>query len=914
MSNISEIHAMALHDHNGSSNHNNNNNSNNDDVDDSTVNIEHDVDGTCDVDEEDVRLDHNSHIPRMDTVVHSCTTCPMNNNNANNITSSTITAFTSTPLEVVHLFPNQRFYSVNNGRTDEYPTYNNNNNNNNRTNNNWEVNDNIEPISICIGYIFASKKMNTMSVVMAEASKVRLGLLCTPSTVTVRNTSFALPGCNRGYHDNYTSPTETKNQTGATVSMGGVQDNTTGNQFTLTKARLLTHEGVSSYSYTDDQQQQPLTHMNNNNNTYGSSGSSKAKKSLYNGSSTSTPSSSSSSQQNQQPSLSFSSQSTVTTNYNCRSYEYQTKTYDCPAVTNTNATTTNHDSAMDISTGSTQDQPLVTPSEMYITETYTSCNQPMKNVIVPIRISFVPLDDSLPFKEQHSGKIDIILHKLTEDILHASQQMIQQQMIQQQLNMKTESLQIDEQYESSNQQNNSNRISSSPLLAAVDSLVPRAHRSHDSMLPLYFNTPSTSDIQQQQLSMERIQQLLDYNQEQEELNRKQHDGIPLSTSSPYDPMGCLIDHPMAVRKVMCRAEIADTLQQCLQNVYTKSGIPVRTPKYAILRHNNELLRSTTKNIQQHGAKSQLQHLLRRLSFPIIVKPLVAAGTKSSHAMTIIMENSNFHHPCDCTRYTNTETNIVLDDKFDHASIETSDESRIDNLHELNSILRDKYPCLCQEYSNHDAKLYKVYVLGDHVSVHQRRSLPNLPTNRSTSISTETDPNGGLCNNSLHNKQNSSKFTSVEFDSQRPYPHLSDFGYTSNDTEDDSDDRNYGNGDHDQIEFHVTVDEVHPIVKALKQAFHLELFGFDILVTTTPTPTQANTIVPGSANTNKMMLVVDVNYFPSYKELTNFPSLLAQYLAQRAIVRRQQQQQQKQHKHTQQILEGAWIHQSKSTNL
>ena len=813
-----------------------------------TVNIEHDVDTATQEEEE------------ADSVVYSSSG---QNNDMKTTASTTITALTSstTTLEVVHLLPNQHLYLENNHIcTHDYPTY---SRNNNCNNNNFEVDDNVEPITICIGYIFASKKMNTMSVVMAEASKVRLGLLCTAATDAVRNISrgdpsFILSSDERGDNDGISIKPENHHED--TPSMDNVLDNYS-NQFTLTQARLLTHEGVSSRNYWDSFQQQPMKHTTNKNNMY--SGTSKAKKSLYNGSSTSTPSSSSSSQQNQQPSLSPSSQSTdTTTNFN-RSYSYQTKSYNYPATTTNAATNQTSDLAKDINTCSTKDPPLVTSSEIFDTETYTA-NQIMKNVVVPLRISFVPLDDSIPFKEQHSGKIDIILHKLTEDILHASKQMMQQQ-----------------------------QMTTKPL-QGCDTNDYSDHRQHDSPLPLYFNA-SSGDLRQQELSMERLQRLLDYNQEQEQLS-KNYGGTHVSTSIPYDPMGCLIDHPMAVRKVMCRAEIADTLQRCLQNVQTKSGIPVRTPKHAILRQNERLI--STNNIQQNGVKSQVQHLLRRLSFPIIVKPLVAAGTKSSHAMTIIMENGDSYRPYDRVRCTSTATLTVPDDTCNDTTIEASDQSSIDNLQELSSMLSDKYPCLCQEYSNHDAKLYKVYVLGDHVSVHQRRSLPNLPTTRSASISTVTNSNGGI-SNLLQQKPNPSKYTSVEFDSQRPYPHLADFGYTST----DEDDPDNGNDNDNKIDVQVTVDEVRPVVRALKQAFHLELFGFDILVTnvakSTPTSTCVSNTVAGAANrhtANKMMLVVDVNYFPSYKELTNFPNLLAQYLAQRAIIRRRQQQQ---HSHTQQ---------------
>jgi hypothetical protein len=48
-------------------------------------------------------------------------------------------------------------------------------------------------------------------------------------------------------------------------------------------------------------------------------------------------------------------------------------------------------------------------------------NQNQKQHRYPVRISFVPLDPEIPLEEQHGGKMDIILHKLTEDILCLSQ-------------------------------------------------------------------------------------------------------------------------------------------------------------------------------------------------------------------------------------------------------------------------------------------------------------------------------------------------------------------------------------------------------------------------------------------------------------------------------------------------------------
>jgi inositol-1,3,4-trisphosphate 5/6-kinase / inositol-tetrakisphosphate 1-kinase len=313
-------------------------------------------------------------------------------------------------------------------------------------------------------------------------------------------------------------------------------------------------------------------------------------------------------------------------------------------------------------------------------------------------------------EEQHGGKIDVILHKLTEDILCIAQM-----------------------------------SSSTPVIPS-------------SLPPLDASSP-------QQLAMQRIQRLLDY----------------------HDRLGaCLVDHPTAVQTVMSRADMAHTLQACLSEVRTRSGHRVGAPAFAVMT-------ALTDPSWQHVA------------FPMMVKPLTAAGTKASHALTVLL-------------------NAPDDD----------DEART-----VQAILQEKVPCLCQEYCNHDGILYKVYVLGEWISVHARRSLPNLPACRSA-------------------------YTHLDFDSQCPYPHLADFGYFEAAEETPEDNRT-------ALDPPVSVEEVRPIVAALKQAFGLELFGFDILVATTQEP--------------RTLRVVDVNYFPSYKEVTQFPMLLCQYLTQRAQVGR-----------------------------
>lgn len=342
----------------------------------------------------------------------------------------------------------------------------------------------------------------------------------------------------------------------------------------------------------------------------------------------------------------------------------------------------------------------------------------------------------MPLEDQHGGKIDVILHKLTEDILCMSQ-------------------------------------------------LAQAHGTSEQA------TLTMELDEQQRAAIGRVRRLTDFQREHPECS--------------------LVDNPDAVQTLMSRADIANRLRTCLENVTTLSGIPVGSPKYAVIS-------------RQDGPTSpcKIEDQLALLRFPVILKPLVAAGAKASHAMAVLM---------------------------DRLALLT---------------VADKAPCLCQEYWNHDAVLHKVYVLGEYVSVHKRRSLPNLPCDRP------------------------SRRSFVEFDSQRPYPNLEDFGYEGDvDSPKETpcscirrqalhqaEQETYPP---DSRPISVSTEEVKPIVAALKDAFGLDLFGFDILVVS---PNNNN-----STMDHRQVLVVDVNYFPSYKEVANFPALLAKYLTDRALANR-----------------------------
>ena len=61
-----------------------------------------------------------------------------------------------------------------------------------------------------------------------------------------------------------------------------------------------------------------------------------------------------------------------------------------------------------------------------------------------------------------------------------------------------------------------------------------------------------------------------------------------------------------------------------------------------------------------------------------------------------------------------------------------------------------------------------------------------------------------------------------------------------------------------------------IAAALREGFGLSLFGFDVIVPN-----------DGKDGSNNEYVVIDVNFFPSYKEVDDFPSRLRSFFRKRA---------------------------------
>ncbi|TYZ60291.1 hypothetical protein PybrP1_007257 [[Pythium] brassicae (nom. inval.)] len=157
----------------------------------------------------------------------------------------------------------------------------------------------------------------------------------------------------------------------------------------------------------------------------------------------------------------------------------------------------------------------------------------------------------------------------------------------------------------------------------------------------------------------------------------------------------------------------------------------------------------------------------------------------------------------------------------------------------------EYPAIYQEFINHSGRLFKGYVLGDLVNVAERRSLPNLAAGAAQ----------------------------VHFNTQKQYPTTADFHPTAaaGDSDNDNDNDNDSRADATAT---VTVTRTQPeifaavraIGESIREELGLTLFGFDVIV----------------SDASQELLVIDVNYFPSYKELDDFSGALRQHLKQRCV--------------------------------
>ena len=301
----------------------------------------------------------------------------------------------------------------------------------------------------------------------------------------------------------------------------------------------------------------------------------------------------------------------------------------------------------------------------------------------------------------------------------------------------------------------------------------------------------------------------------------------------------IVDSFSAVRQVVSRARTVTRLQELIEY---HPDCPFRQPKFAIA-FSPDSIRSTIREAN--------------LSFPVICKPIEACGTPNSHSMVVALSESGL--------------SLV------------------------------SCPCVIQEYLDHDGKFCKVYVIDNEVMVFQRNSLPNLSaTSEDRTTVSETENSDNLCfqNNFVIPDK------SLAFDSRFKYPTLQDFFECSRLTSSvDSSSRDFSNSplvapsskSKDDLyklleaerqnngvdcSFQVTsnstrIDLTPKFAKAaeiVSRGFSLSLFGFDVII-----PTREANL----ESVNEDIVIIDINFFPSYKEIPDFPEKLIKHLRNQA---------------------------------
>ncbi|KAK3153392.1 hypothetical protein QOZ80_2BG0171920 [Eleusine coracana subsp. coracana] len=230
------------------------------------------------------------------------------------------------------------------------------------------------------------------------------------------------------------------------------------------------------------------------------------------------------------------------------------------------------------------------------------------------------------------------------------------------------------------------------------------------------------------------------------------------------------------------------------------GVPVVDPPHAIDRLHNrismlqvvsELEHAPLDHHRTFGIPSQVvvydadaladSGLLAALRFPLIAKPLVADGTAKSHKMSLV-----YHR---------------------------------EGLRKL------RPPLVLQEFVNHGGVIFKVYVVGGHVTCVKRRSLPD--------VSPEDDASA----------EGSVSFSQV---SNLPTERTAEEYYEAMSLED---------------AVMPPTAFVNQIAGGLRRALGLQLFNFDMI---------------RDVRAGDRYLVIDINYFPGYAKMPGYETVLTDF--------------------------------------
>ena len=242
---------------------------------------------------------------------------------------------------------------------------------------------------------------------------------------------------------------------------------------------------------------------------------------------------------------------------------------------------------------------------------------------------------------------------------------------------------------------------------------------------------------------------------------------------------------MQVVGVIDRVSISQIINS--GNIRTSSGNVVRSPQSCLY----------------DSAASDSLAVLQDMRFPVICKSLVACGSPEAHHMALVPTRDLFL-----------------------------------------SLPSGRW--FVQEFIDHEAVLYKVYVMGDLVQVVPVPSLPNhaqWDNTRVTFTDSQSAPSKPLM------PATSSESAGASQAAPRSNHSHSDSSVSIQDT---------------SVPYRPSQETMELIARQVGRQSGLGLFGFDLLI----------------QQENRALYIVDINYFPSYKALPNFGAELLRYLQKR----------------------------------
>ncbi|KAJ4773457.1 Inositol-tetrakisphosphate 1-kinase [Rhynchospora pubera] len=218
-------------------------------------------------------------------------------------------------------------------------------------------------------------------------------------------------------------------------------------------------------------------------------------------------------------------------------------------------------------------------------------------------------------------------------------------------------------------------------------------------------------------------------------------------------------------------------------------------RISMLQVVSELDTSTSASGDTFGIPSQVvvydsgaladSGLVGALRFPIIAKPLVADGTARSHKMSLVFTRDG--------------------------------------------LLKLKPPLVLQEFVNHGGVIFKVYVVGTHVTCVKRRSLPDV-----SKETLECPAEGSVSFSQISNMTTKGQLGGPQEELTRL--------------------------DEAQMP---PISFVTEIASGLRKALGLRLFNFDMI---------------RDARVGNRYLIIDINYFPGYAKMPSYESVLTDFFS------------------------------------